>query len=155
LALFSTTINAPRVFLGGLLAGAIINVCDIAVSATANVEPWQGVLRLESASGVTSLPLARAAASLVAGVVVVWLYAALRSTIGRGPGAGVVSALVAWLLTQLYAVAATVSTQPSWRAFGTMTAGLLAGYIIGGVAGARVYDRTSHSGRKSIMGRRR
>ena len=155
MALFSTTINAPRVALAGLLAGLVINVCDIAILILVGSEPWSGVLRGESLTGSFALPLYRALASLVAGLFIAWLYAALRSTLGRGIGAGLTAAIVTWALAHLYAAASVATGQSTWRAFAINAGGLLIGYLAGGIVGARTYDRTPGSSRKPLMGRRR
>ncbi|MBK6315207.1 MAG: hypothetical protein IPF53_13065 [Blastocatellia bacterium] len=155
MALFSTTINAPRVALAGLLAGALINLCDIALLMLMDAEPWSAVLRGEALTGSFALPLYRALASLIAGVFIAWLYAALRSTLGRGAGAGSIAAVVTWILAHLYAAAAVATGSTTWRVFAVNTGGLLVGYLVGGIAGARLYDRTPGSSRKPLMGRRR
>lgn len=154
-ALFSTTINAPRVFLAGLLAGLLINIVDIALLIVMGSEPWSGVLRGEALTGSFALPLYRALASLVAGIFIAWLYAALRSTLGRGIGAGCTAAAVTWVLAHLYAAATVATGQSTWRAFAIDAGGLLIGYLAGGIAASRVYDRTPGSSRKPLMGRRR
>lgn len=154
MALFSTTINAPRVAFAGVLAGLLINVCDIGVLLLMDAEPWTGVLRGEAISGSFALPLYRALASLIAGVFVAWLYAALRSTLGRGAGAGATSGVVCWVLAHLYVAASVATGSSTWRAFAINTGGLLIGYVVGGIVAARTYDHTPGSSRKPLMGRR-
>lgn len=155
MALFSTTINAPRVALAGLVAGLLVNLCDIATLIYMGSDPWPSVLRGDAISGSFALPLYRALASLVAGVFIAWLYVALRSAIGRGAGAGVVAALVAWVLAHLYAAATVATGESSWRSFAITAGGLLIGYVVGGIAASKVYDRAPGAARKPLMGRRR
>lgn len=155
MALFSTTINAPRVAMAGVIAGILINACDAGVLLFMDAEPWSRVLRGGALNSALAVPIYRVVASLVAGIFIAWFYAALRSTLGRGAGAGATSALVTWVVAHLYAAASVASGDSTWRAFAINAGGLLLGYLVGGIVAAHVYDRTPGASRKPLMGRRR
>ena len=93
-----TKINWGRVFLGGLLAGAIINIFEIFWSGVVLGKQWQ------AAMSAINHPLPSAAIWIFAlealgmGIAAVWLYAALRPRFGPGPRTAVLSGLGYWVI---------------------------------------------------------
>lgn len=96
-------INLGRVFLGGLLAGLILNVSAIT---------FQLILREEIAPVFQRFRLPAYAAALhlatnfALGIVLVWLYAAMRPRFGAGPKTAVYVGLTAWLFWVAFFVVA-------------------------------------------------
>jgi hypothetical protein len=91
-------INWFRVFLGGLLAGLIINVFEIVWSGVVLREQWQAAMQ------AIDHPLPAAAAWIFAleafgmGIAAVWLYAALCPRYGPGPKTAALAALGYWVI---------------------------------------------------------
>jgi hypothetical protein len=90
--------NWARVFLGGVLAGVIINVFEIV---------WSGfVLAIQWHAAMSALghPLPSAAVWIFAlealgmGIAAVWLYAAIRPRFGAGLKTAVVAGLAYWVM---------------------------------------------------------
>jgi hypothetical protein len=133
-------INWGRVFLGGLLAGAIINVFEIVWSGVVLAKQW--------AAAMTALghPLPSAAVWIFAlealgmGIAAVWLYAALRPRFGSGPKTAVLAGLAYWVIG--YALPAVGIGQTGLfpvRLIAIANLGGLVEIIAATVAGASLY----------------
>ena len=78
-------INLARVFLGGLLAGLIINIFEYILNGVVFAPQWDA---FEKAHGHQMRPGAipfLIVSAFVAGIGVVWLYALARPRLGPGP----------------------------------------------------------------------
>lgn len=96
-----SAINSGKVVIGGLLAGLVMNVLDIANGMLVmggefrsnaqrlGLDPAQ----MESASGMATW----ITIDFLMGILVVWTYAAMRPRFGPGPSTAVKAALVPWL----------------------------------------------------------
>jgi hypothetical protein len=133
-------INVKRVLTGGLLAGVII------VASAVLMVPAVGD-QMDKALEARNLPaMGRGAmaffvlVSLSLGVVLVWLYAAVRPRFGPGPRTAALVSLLVWFLAYFLANAANV-------AYGFMpvrltvigTAWGLVELLVAGLVGARLY----------------
>src|SRR5258706_10153193 len=100
-------INMQKVLIGGLIAGVVLNVVDSVLFGI--------VLKDQMAAAMTSInrPAMTNAQipwfvflDFVAGVFLVWLYAAIRPRFGAGPGtaakAGVAASFLRSLLVSLF-----------------------------------------------------
>jgi hypothetical protein len=97
-------INVGRWILGGLLAGVIFNLFEF-VGGILFRERWEAAfaahnLPAESGMGIYVLM------GLIAGLVVVWLYAAARTRFGAGPGTALKVGVVYWAGSFLIAILA-------------------------------------------------
>jgi len=102
----SSAINAKRVIIPGLAAGFVLNVIDfvsnmfILGGRTQNdllaVNPilWDALNR-------PGLIAVFVAIDFALGILLVWLYAAIRPRFGPGPATAIRAGLAAWLLTTL------------------------------------------------------
>ena len=102
----SSAINPKRILTAGLAAGLVLNVIDFVSNMfllggrTANdlmaVNPqlWDALNR-------PSLIAVFVAIDFVLGILLVWLYAAIRPRFGPGPATAIRAGLFAWLLTTL------------------------------------------------------
>jgi hypothetical protein len=133
-------INWTRVFLGGLVAGVIINLFEIVWSGVVLAERWKAAM---SALG---RPLPSAAVWIFAleavgmGIAAVWLYAALRPRFGPGPKTAVLAALGYWVIG--YALPAVGIGQTglfSVRLLAITHLGGLVEIILATLAGASLY----------------
>ena len=92
------SINTGRVVIGGLLAGVIIFLSTVARilvlrEQIAGVVENLGLQRLSQTEGVVFF----AVYSVALGILIVWLYAAIRPRFGAGPTAAVIGGLFFWL----------------------------------------------------------
>ena len=91
-------LNWRRVFLGGLLAGLIVNVFQILWSGIVLGRQWQAAIQ------ALDRPLPRAAVwifvveSFGMGIVATWLYAAVRPRFGPGPKSAILAGFVYWII---------------------------------------------------------
>ena len=93
--------NRGRVILGGLLAGVVINIVEFVTNGIVLKDTWAQVMQ-----GLGKSPQLSANAivlfnvgGFLAGIAAVWLYAAIRTRYGAGPGTAVRAAFAAWALT--------------------------------------------------------
>lgn len=134
-------INFKSVLFGGLVAGVIINLSGIALV------PFVGK-QMEMALKNRNLPPMSGGAmayfgvmSLVLGVFLVWMYAAVRPRFGSEPKTAATVSVLVWFMTYFWANA-------SMAAFGFMpmsltvigTAWGLFELIVAGQVGARLYS---------------
>src|SRR5688500_19871690 len=95
-------INMQKVIVGGLVAGVVLNVIDTVLFGV--------VLKDDMAAAMTALnkPAMSNAQipwfvflDFVAGVFLVWLYAAIRPRFGAGPGTAVKAGIAGWFVASL------------------------------------------------------
>lgn len=96
------SMNTQRLFLGGLVAGVVLNVQEYVVNGIVLKDEWEAAMKtagLEtySTSGIIMLVLM----TLVLGFISVWLYAAIRPRFGPGPRTAVYAAFLVWLLVSV------------------------------------------------------
>ena len=96
-------INMKGVVICGLLAGLIINISESILNI-----PVMGA-QMEAAMKALNLPTVGNEAigvfivgGFVLGLVLVWLYAAIRPRFGAGPKTAVISAIVVWYLAYFW-----------------------------------------------------
>ncbi len=95
-------INWNRVILGGLLAGVVLNVIDYVL--------YGAVLAADFNAAMQALGKQQMSRSLIYwfifldfiyGIVLIWLYAAIRPRFGPGPKTAVCTGLAMWVLIAL------------------------------------------------------
>jgi len=96
-------INTRGVIVGGLAAGLVINISESILNV-----PVLGA-ELEAAMAARNLPPVSGAAvavflvlGFVLGILLVWLYAAMRPRFGAGPGTATIAAVVVWFLAYFW-----------------------------------------------------
>ena len=96
-------INTKGVVIGGLLAGLIINISESILNIPVLGAP------MEAAMNARNLPPIGGSAigvfivgGFLLGVILVWLYAAVRPRLGPGPKTAIVSAVVVWFLANFW-----------------------------------------------------
>jgi hypothetical protein len=141
-------INTSKVVLGGLAAGVVLNVIDwvtytrvIVDRVTAEAEAFKPGLGATMMAGnaITIYVIT----DFIIGILLVWLYAAIRPRFGPGPKTAVTAAIVMWL------VVATIHLGDI--AMGMASTGLYATEIIIGLValllaswvGAKLYTEES------------
>jgi len=95
-------INMQKVLIGGLIAGVVLNVIDTVLYGV--------VLKAQMAAAMQALgkpPMSNAQIpwfvflDFLAGVFLVWLYAAIRPRFGAGPGTAAKAGVAAWFVGSL------------------------------------------------------
>jgi hypothetical protein len=96
-------INMARVVLGGLAAGLLINIGDVALNEFILARDWEAAMQAlnREVAGTNSF-LSSVPASTVLGIVIVWIYAAIRPRFGPGVRTAVTSGVLVWFLSYVY-----------------------------------------------------
>lgn len=134
-------INFGRVILGGLVAGLVLNIGEFLLNEVLFVQQMEEMFR--------RLNLPRPGASFIAtaigvtfllGIVIVWLYAMIRSRFGPGPKTAIVAAFVAWFCVYFYCgiLQSMLFGLPATLMLMGMVWGIVE-YILAAVAGAWLY----------------
>jgi hypothetical protein len=133
-------INWTRVILGGLVAGAIINVFEFVLNGVILAKDNEAAFRaLGKQIGGNQLALFVAWGFLV-GVFAIWLYAGLRPRYGIGPKTAVCAGAAVWCLGYLLAAVTPIALDLFPARL--MAIGLAVGLvevIVGTLAGAWLY----------------
>lgn len=134
-------INFGRVILGGLVAGLILNIGEFLLNEVVFVTQMEEMFR--------KLSLPRPGGSFIAtaigitfllGIVMVWLYAMIRSRFRPGPKTAIIAAFVIWFCVYFYCgiLNATLFGLPTHLMLIGMVWGIVE-YILGALAGAWLY----------------
>jgi hypothetical protein len=109
----------PRVVVGGLIAGLIVNLGELAVNVWIFGSDWKAVLAgMGLAVDVPALVL-WGAGSFVLGIVGVWIYVAISTRYGPGAGTAIRAGLAVWAIAFLVPTA-------GFLAMGAFPRGLIA-----------------------------
>ena len=138
-------INIRQLLVGGLIAGALLSVIDVAMYGAVLKAPmaaaWKAVGRPTMTNTQRNLEVPLSIfLDFVVGVFLVWVYAAIRPRFGAGLGTALKAGLASWFLAS--ALSAALSVQ------GVMPLGvmiitalvLLVEYPIAAVIGAMFYS---------------
>ena len=92
-------INLWRVLIGGLVAGLIINAGEIVLNGLILGNQWNA---LRAAYGLADLTIGQLIAGVIItftyGIVLIWIYAAIRPCFGPGPRTAVIAGLAFWVI---------------------------------------------------------
>ena len=95
-------INVTRVLLGGLVAGLLLNIGEYVLNDVILAEQWAAFgsdfdTGRYSAGQVVSLIII----TFLFGIILVWIYAAIRPRFGPGPKTAVIAGLTMWAIAWL------------------------------------------------------
>ena len=96
-------INFARVMLGGLVAGLVMNVSEFVLNDVvlgAQMKAFFASRHLPDPGG--SFIAIAVILTFVMGVVLVWVYAAMRPRLGPGPKTAICAGVIGWLFACLY-----------------------------------------------------
>ncbi len=138
-----TRINGGRVIAGGLLAGLVMNLVDAAVNGIVLAERWNAETmalnpRLMQQAGTTSVA-GWVLVDFLTGIVIVWLYAAMRPRFGEGPSTALRAGLAVWVVAQAIYLSYAFNGLFSWGLIGASTAARLVAAVAGAYAGGWLY----------------
>jgi hypothetical protein len=133
-------INVKSVIVGGLVAGLVLNVIDYLVYGMWLGPDLNAALQSAGKKSADSLIPLFVLLDFIYGIVLVYLYAAIRPRFGAGPGTAVHAGLIVWIIAGLlHAVGeAPFGLLPMWL----YTIGTLVGLVefpLATVAGAKFY----------------
>jgi len=134
-------INFPRVLLGGLLAGLVMNVGEVLLNdVVVGAEMKTIFARLNVPEPGNSFIAIAVGSTLIMGIVLIWLYAAIRPRLGPGPKTAICAASIGWLFACVYC--GTINGLLLQIPTRLLVIGIVWGffeYILAAIAGAWVY----------------
>ena len=135
-------INMARVILGGIVAGLVINVVEGVMNGVILKDQWSEAAKALGQSGAISVKQIAAfnVWGFAAGILAIWLYAAIRPRFGPGAKTAMCAGAVVWMLAVAMANAmmAFLHIYPLWILL-TVTAVGLPELLIASVSGAYIY----------------
>src|ERR1043166_2879097 len=147
-------INLGRVILGGIVAGIVIDLFEGVLNGAILSKQWEEVMAGLGKTGVMSVKqiIAFNLWGLAAGLLMVWLYAAIRPRYGAGPRTAACAGIAVWALA--YLLGSGVSGIMHLFPVGLTLVGIGVGLIetiVAGVAGAAVYKEDEGMAAKPAM----
>jgi len=150
-------INLTRVILGGVVAGLVIDVCEGILNGVILQQQWADAFTaLGKTSNTMSVKqiIAFNLWGLAAGIITVWLYAALRASYGAGPRTAILAGLTVWALAFGLATAIPVFFHLYPVGLGVTSVALEAvEMIFAGLAGGALYKESAADGARSMAAR--
>ncbi len=119
-------VHLPRVIVGGLIAGLIVNLGELAVNVWIFGSSWKEVLEGMGLAVDTPALVLWGAGSFVLGIVGVWIYVASSARYGPGAGTALRAGVAVW------AIAFVVPTA-GFLAIGAFPRGLIVIAVLSGL----------------------
>ena len=135
-------INMGKVIVGGIVAGIIMNVVDYLVNGYLLAAQWTEASKKLN-TGVDAMAGSAVASyvggDLILGILIVWLYAAMRPRFGAGAGTALRAAIAVWVTSLVFSgQMAMLGVYPSNLVMMSLCGALVA-MIAGGYAGGMLY----------------
>jgi hypothetical protein len=143
-------INMPKVVVGGLVAGVVVNAVNFVVNGVMLGQEWQAAT---VARGVDPAAIERPmlagwiTSGFLMGLAIVWIYAAIRPRFGPGPSTAACAGMVAWAISYAAYFSLAFTGMYPTGVIVMSTIGGLVGYLAGAYVGGRLYTE-SPSGRR-------
>lgn len=134
-------INVGRVVLGGLVAGAVISIGNFLLNRVWLREDLKADLsKLNLSEPGNDFIVKAVVLTLIVGIAIVYLYAAIRPRFGAGVKTAICAGLMAWFFTVLYTgvIVGMVFHLSDGITIKRIVFGLFQ-YSIGAIAGAWLY----------------
>ena len=141
-------INIGRMILGGIVAGIVGDILGYLVDGVMLAPRWAAGMRaLGRAEFSVSQNVAFNAIGLVYGILMVWLYAAIRPRYGAGPKTAVWAGLAVWIAGFLLPNAVFMGAAGLFPASLTVmtTAAGIVELVVAALAGAALYKEGAES----------
>jgi hypothetical protein len=141
-------INIGRVILGGIIAGIVGDILGFLVDGVMLAPQWAAGM---SALGRTEFSVGQNVAfniiGLVYGILMVWLYAAIRPRYGAGPKTAVLAGLAVWVAGVLLPNAGFMWAAGLFPTNLTVmtTAAAIVEFVVAALAGAALYKEGAES----------
>ena len=138
------TIHNKRVFVGGLIAGAVLSMSDVLLYGSVLKAPMEAAWRTAGRPTMTDLQRtlevpASIFLDFVVGIVLMWLYAAIQPRFRAGLWTAVRAGLVAWFLAALLCAAFMFQGVMPLAIMNITILVLLVEYPLAVVLGAKLY----------------
>ena len=134
--------NWTRVILGGLLAGVVFNIILFAASAIYLDDLFGPALKALNPNyqETTGSLIFWIVLNFVSGILVVWLYSAIRPRYGAGPKTALILGLVLWIMGPLTldSILGVMQLFPGTTLVVDAITGLVM-FVVGTLAGAWIY----------------
>jgi len=96
------SINVTRMLLGGLLAGLVLNIGEYVLNELILAAQWSAFMAESGMAEFSTGQLASfAIITFLFGIVLIWIYAAIRPRFGPGPKTAVIAGLTMWAIAWL------------------------------------------------------
>jgi hypothetical protein len=135
-------INIGRVIIAGLVAGIVADILGYLVDGVLLASQWADAMaRLGTTDFETSQLICFNAIGLVGGIVLIWIYAAIRPRFGAGVKTAILAGFAVWVIGSLLPNLSFMWVAHLFlhRLFALTTAGALVETLAGAIAGAAVY----------------
>ena len=136
-------INVGRVILGGLLAGLVMTVSEYILNTYVTADETSAIMqRLGLPQIGTEQIIGFVVLTFVVGIVLIWLYAAVRPRFGAGIKTAIIAAVALWVIAMISAtgdVIVGITTADSLIVPGIWT---LVETIVAAIAGGWVYQES-------------
>ena len=136
-------INVGRVILGGLLAGLVMTVSEYVLNTYVTADETSAIMqRLGLPQIGTEQIIGFVVLTFVVGIVLIWLYAAMRPRFGAGIKTAIIAAVALWVIAMISAtsdVIVGITTADSLIVPGIWT---LVETIVAAIAGGWVYQES-------------
>jgi hypothetical protein len=133
-------INFARVFLGGLLAGLILNIFEYVLNGVVFASQWDAYMKVLGRQMRPGAIPFFIVSTFVAGIGVIWLYAVARPRLGAGPKTAALTGLAFWFFAYAIPEANSIAANVGpGRLTLTICLILLVGVVLASVFGAMVY----------------
>jgi hypothetical protein len=132
--------NTRRILGAGLVAGLVLATLDGIVNAVVLGSRWDAAYaQLGLPTKNVGVPIFWTSFDIFAGVVIAWLYAAMRPRFGPGPRTAAYAALVEWLLLHLTLASHLVDGVFPPSLIGPITGAELATALVAGMVAGKLY----------------
>jgi len=135
--------NIGRIVGGGLAAGVVMNVIDFLANGLWLGSRWKAQAEMFRPGTVQKFEgMSTAgwiAVDLLAGIVAVWLYAAIRPRFGPGPRTALIAGFALWITTRLIFASYVFNGFYTWRLIAASSAGSLVAALVGTLVGGWLY----------------
>ena len=134
------SINTNRLLIAGMAAGVVLFITDGLINGGLLADQWSTYQRSIGKSGEfsTTQMTIFGVIDLIAGLVLAWVYAAIRPRFGAGPATGLRAGLVVWLILNISSAFLVASNALPANLVGMaagfgliqyLAVGMLAGYL--------------------------
>jgi len=135
----ASRINVPKLIVGALVAGVVLNGIDYVVNNYVLAEEWQHVAQnhnfnMAAMSGTGAL-VTFIIVDLLLGFLIVWTYAAIRPRLGPGMTTAIIAGFAVWsavILIQATYTGWFLSWDMLFKAGGLSLVAMLAAALFGG-----------------------
>jgi len=136
-------INWSRVFLGGLLAGLIINIFEYVTNGVVLAADWDAAMKALGRQMSMSAVGAFIVGGFIGGIAAIWLYAAARPRFGAGPKTAAITGFVYWVVGYALPTLGEIPLGlfPTRLLIITIIVGLVE-IVVGSIAGAWLYKES-------------